>query len=142
MCEGTSSCGSRATQPPIGRDESFDECRQPGERRVPLIGNLVEAAARPLEAPGLQFPDPLASAAVVADQAHAGEGVKVFRHGCHASRFPADLPRCLVGPEAQKGGMTQVTVGGPLHEPNLRDELRREPLHFAHLFRRDAAAPV
>jgi hypothetical protein len=55
--------------------------------------------------------------------------------------FATDRSRLLVRPEPQEHGMPQMPVGRPLHEPNLRDESRSNPLHFLHLLERDAAAP-
>ncbi len=56
-------------------------------------------------------------------------------------------PRCprarpLIRPETQKHGVPQVIVGSPFHEADLRDDLRFQPLHFSHLFRRNTSAPV
>src|SRR5882672_4192150 len=55
-----------------------DERFQPSERRVPLVGDLIEASARQLEPSWLQLPDPLAPAAAVLREPGIGERVEVF----------------------------------------------------------------
>jgi len=44
--------------------------------------------------------------------------------------------------QTEKCGMPQPTLGCPLHEPNLRHQLRLDPLHLAHLVSGHAAAPA
>jgi hypothetical protein len=58
------------------------------------------------------------------------------------SRLAVDGAGFLVGSQPQEDGMPQMAVGRPLDEPNLRGQLRLEPLHFTHLLGRDAPAPV
>jgi len=41
-----------------------------------------------------------------------------------------------------KRSVSQVSIVGPLDESNLRNQLRLDPHHFRHLFRRHASAPM
>ena len=56
--------------------------------------------------------------------------------------FSPDLPRTLIGSQTQKRRVPQPALGGPLHEPYLRHQLRPHPLHLPHLVSRHAAAPA
>lgn len=48
----------------------------------------------------------------------------------------------LVRPEPQKRGMTQMAIGAPFNEADLRNELRLEPLHFIHLLGSHSCTPM
>ena len=56
--------------------------------------------------------------------------------------FPPHLARALVRAQTRGMRVPQPTLGRPLHEPYLRDQLRPHPLHLPHLFGRHAAAPA
>jgi hypothetical protein len=58
------------------------------------------------------------------------------------SAFAPHPTRRFVLAQTDERRVTEVSVGRPLHEADLRDNVRRNPLHLAHLIRCDAAAPV
>src|SRR5689334_18914595 len=47
-----------------------------------------------------------------------------------SERFATNGLCTLVFPEAEERGVTQVAVGGPLDEADLRDQRRLQPLHL------------
>jgi hypothetical protein len=61
--------------------------------------------------------------------------------GSARSLLSHDGSRVLVLAKADKSGVSQMVVGGPLHELKLSHEHRREPLAHGHLRLREALAP-
>src|SRR5262249_24188354 len=61
---------------------------------------------------------------------------------CTRSTLAPDAPRGLVRAQSKERRVSQMTLGGPLDEADLRGERRLHPAHFFHLLWRHAAAPV
>ena len=76
------------------------------------------------------------------EEAEVAPMAKVRRSRSAFVPFSPHLARALVRAQAEKCGMPQATLGGPLDEPYLRHEFRPHPLHLPHLARRHAAAPA
>lgn len=60
---------------------TFDRKLQAGQGVIPLVGNVLQAAARGFQLPRFNFPQALAADADVAHQAGAGEDVQMFGDG-------------------------------------------------------------